>query len=91
MTHSESELDFSFAINSVSDLDSASESGSNSASIFVFFLFHICISLNKPVDGYFPHSHDRVNSYASNASIMHIFFWRIITPKVCSRCQILLL
>ena len=30
MTYSESESDFSFAINSVSDFDSASESDSNS-------------------------------------------------------------
>ena len=32
MTYSESESDFSFAINSVSDFDSASESGSESES-----------------------------------------------------------
>ena len=32
MTYSESEPEFSFAINSVSDIESASESGSNSES-----------------------------------------------------------
>ena len=55
MTYSESESDFSFAINSVSDFDSASESNSNSESDFssVFMNLDICILLNKPADGFF--------------------------------------
>ena len=84
MSYSESESGFSFAINSVSDCDSASESNFESESDFssvfmnrdicVFFLFYICIPLNKPADDFFIHSHNRINSYTSNASIMHIFF-----------------
>ena len=96
MTYSESEADFSFDINSVSDFDSASESDSNSKSdsesdfnsVFMnlgicIFSFYICIPLNKPADVFFIHSHKRINSYANNASIMHISFWRIITQNVC--------
>ena len=97
MTYSESESDFSFAINSVSDFDYPSESNSNSesksesnfSSVFmnldtlVFSLFYIYIPLNKSADGFFIHSHDRVNSHASNASILHISFWRIICQKAC--------
>ena len=97
MTYSESESDLSFAINSVPDFDSASESNSESdsksesrfqfsvyESIHLYFsLFYICIRLNNPADGFFIHSHNRINSYASNASIMHISFWYIIIQKVC--------
>ena len=45
MTYLESESDFSFAINSVSDFDSTSESGSESESDFssVFMNLDICI------------------------------------------------
>ena len=45
MSYSESESDFSFAINSVSDFDSTSESGSESESDFssVFMNLDICI------------------------------------------------
>ena len=61
MTYSESESDFSFAINSVSDFDSTSESGSESESDFssVFMNLDICIffilylPLNKPADSFF--------------------------------------
>ena len=56
-SESESEPDFSFAINSVSDFDSASESDSESDSnsafmnlASVFFLLYICILLNKLAD-----------------------------------------
>ena len=66
MTYSESESDFSFAINSVSDFESASESGSHSEpesesdfssafmnlEICIFFIL-ICILLNKPADAFF--------------------------------------
>ena len=41
--YSESELDFSFSINSVSDFVSASESGSESGSSSVFMNLDICI------------------------------------------------
>ena len=64
MTYSESESDFSFAINSVSDFDSAFESDSDSKSesdfSSVFMNLDICIffilylhPLNKPADGFF--------------------------------------
>ena len=45
MTYSESESDFSFAINSASDFDSASESDSEFESDFswVFMNLYICI------------------------------------------------
>ena len=50
MTYSESQSDFSFAVNLVSDFDSASKSDPNSGSEF-------CIFLNKPADGvYYPFS-----------------------------------
>ena len=60
MSYSESELDSNFAINSVSDFDSASESGSESESSFSvyeswhlhFFLLYICILLNKLADNF---------------------------------------
>ena len=50
---------------------------------FVFSLYYIWIPLNKPADGFFIYSDDRINSYVSNGSIMHIFFWHIYTQKVC--------
>ena len=91
MIHSESELDFSFAINSVPDFDSISNSESESesdfSSVFVnldictFFLPYIYTLLNKLADDFFINSHKRINSYASNANIIHIFFWCIITQK----------
>ena len=58
MSYSESELDSNFAINSVSDFDSASESDSECSSAFMnldifIFLFNICTLLNKPADSFF--------------------------------------
>ena len=95
MIHSESESDFNFAINLASDFNSVSNSASDSdyesdfsaafmnVDICISFIFYICIPLNKPADAFFfIYSHDRVNSYASNGSKMHIFFWRIITQIV---------
>ena len=59
MSYSESELDSNFAINSVSDFDSASESDSESDSSLAFmnldiciFLLYICTLLNKPADNF---------------------------------------
>ena len=80
-SESESEPDFSFAINSVPDFDSASESDSSSAFISLdicIFLLYICINLYLRII-FFIHSHNRINSYASNAGIVHIFFWYFIT------------
>ena len=62
MIHSESELDFNFAINLVSDFDSTSNSGSESESDFssVFMNLDICVFLpyiytllNKLADDFF--------------------------------------
>ena len=62
MFYSESELNSNFAINLMSDFDSASESDSESDSSyafinldiwFFFFLLYICILLNKPTDNLF--------------------------------------
>ena len=98
MSHSESEPDFfNFAINLASDFDSTSESKSKSKSqsrsdsesdfnsilVFVFSLLYIYTLLNKLEDDFFINIHNRINSYASNSSIMHIFFWHIITQNVC--------
>ena len=99
MFYSESllEQDSNFAINSASNFvptfsESKSESNSESESDFssVFINLEICIFspytytlLNKLADNFFINSHNRINSYASNACIMHIFFWHIITQKVC--------
>ena len=85
MIYLESGLDSNSAINSISDFDSASESDSDSDSksdsspAFMNLYTHIfllCIYtlLNKPADNFLIYSHNRINSYASNASIMHIFF-----------------
>ena len=59
MIYSESESDFSFAINPVSDFDSACESDSESDSSSVFMNLDICIFLpciytllNKLADGF---------------------------------------
>ena len=94
----ESESDFSFVINSVADFTLLLNLGItlnlalNMNLILVqrlwiytsvFSLSDICILLNKLVDGFFINFHNRINNYASNASIMHIFFWYIITQKVC--------
>ena len=97
-SESESEPDFGFAINLVSDFDSASECDSElDSSVYesmnlvqrlwiytsLFFLLCIYTLLNKPADNLFIHFHNRIKSYASNTSIMHIFFWHSITLNVC--------
>ena len=64
-----SETDSNFASNLISDFDS--DSDSNSA--------FLCILLHKLVDDFAFHSHNRVNSYAGNANVMHAFFWYFIT------------
>ena len=82
MIYSESELDSNFVVNSVSDIDSASESDSESGSslavmnldICIFFILYLHPSKLTCEWVFFIHSHNRINSYASNASIMHIFF-----------------
>ena len=86
MFYSELELSFSsFVINSLSSISkSKSESESDdSESDFhsVFINFDICVFLpyiytllNKLADDFFIKIHNRTNSHASNASIMHIFF-----------------
>ena len=84
MFYSESEPDFSnFAINSSSSKSkSKSESDDSESdfnSVFInfdirFFLPYIYTLLHKLVDDFFIKIHNRINSYASNASIMHIFF-----------------
>ena len=86
MFYSESELIFSnFFINLLSSISkSKSESESDdSESDFnsVFINFDICVFLpyiytllNKLADDFFIKIHNRINSHASNASIMHIFF-----------------
>ena len=58
MSYSESELDFSFATNSVSDFDSVSESESEYSSEFMnldiwFSLFYTYNLLNKLSDNFF--------------------------------------
>ena len=88
MFYSESEPDFSnFAINSLSNFDptfseSKSESDDSESDFnSVFINFDICVFLpyiytllNKLADDFFIKIHNRINSYASNASIMYIFF-----------------
>ena len=51
--------------------------------IFVFFSPYIYSRLNKLAHDFFIYSQNRIYSYASNASIMYIFFYHIITQKVC--------
>ena len=47
-----------------------------------FSSFHyICILLNKLVDIFF-NFHNRINTYAGFASVMHTFFWYFTTPKI---------
>ena len=88
MFYSESEPDFSnFVINSLSTFapifsESKSESDDSESDFnSVFINFDICVFLpyiytllNKLADDFFIKIHNRINSYASNASIMHIFF-----------------
>ena len=88
MSYSESEPDFSnFAINSLSTFapifsESKSESDDSESDFnSVFINLDICIFcpyiytlLNKLADDFLMKIHNRINSYTSNASIMHIFF-----------------
>ena len=82
MSYSESELDFNFAINfkyeSETEFKSESESSSEfmNLDICIFFTVYLHSTLlNKLADNFFfIHSHNRINSYGSNASIVHIFF-----------------
>ena len=91
-----SEPDFNFAINSASKFAPAfsesksksDESESDSSSVFMnleicIFIFYIYTLLNKIADDFFIYFQNRINSYASNAGIMHIFFRHITTQKVC--------
>ena len=91
MSYSESGPNSNFAINLASNFDpvfseskSESESESDFTSVFMnldiyIFLFYIYTLLNKLADDLFIISDNGINSYASNSSIRHIFFWYIIT------------
>ena len=86
MPYSESESDsnsLSVFVSIFSKSESKSDSESDFNSVFMnldicIFLPYIYTLLNKLVDDFFIYCQNRINSYASNASIMHIFFWRII-------------
>ena len=80
---------FNFAIN-YHQISSFFKSKSESESGFslAFTNLDICIFspyiytfLNKFADGFFINSHNVINTYASNATIIHILFWYIITQK----------
>ena len=81
MFYSESESDFSnFVINSLSSKSKSESDDSESDFNSVFINFDICVFLpyiytllNKLADDFLIKIHNRINSYASNASIMHIF------------------
>ena len=87
MSYSESRPDSNFAINLASNfypVFSESKSESDFTSVFMnldiyIFLFYIYTLLNKLADDLFIISDNGINSYASNSSIRHIFFWYIIT------------
>ena len=82
MFYSESETDFSnLVINSLLSKSKSESNDSESDFNSVFINFDICVFLpyiytllNKLADDFFIKIHNRINSYASNASIMHIFF-----------------
>ena len=84
MSYLESEPGSNFVINSLSTFvptfsESKSESESDFSSMFLnldicVFLPYIYTLLNKLVDDFFINIHNRINSYASNARIMHVFF-----------------
>ena len=66
---------------SESDFNLPSDSESDFSSVFMnldicIFLPYVFILLNKPGDEFFIYFQNRINSYACNASIMHIFFWQ---------------
>ena len=94
MSYSESGPDSNFAINSTSNFDpiffnlNLNLMTLNLILIqclriqtLVFFSPYIYTFLNKLLDDFFLNYHNRINSYASNAFIMHIYFWHIITQK----------
>ena len=78
MFYSESEPDFSnFVINSLlyKSKSEADDSESDFNSVFINFdvcVFYLIFTLSCGL--FFIKIHNRINSYASNASIMHIFF-----------------
>ena len=84
MFYSEAEPDFSnLVINSVLSKSKSKSESNDSESDFnsVFINFDICIFLsyiytllNKHADDFFIKIFNRISIYASNASIMHIFF-----------------
>ena len=84
-----SEPDFNFTINYhqiSSFFKSKSESEFGFSLAFTnldicIFSPHIYTFLNKFADGFFINSHNVINTYASNATIIHILFWYIITQK----------
>ena len=88
-SYSESGPDSNFSINSASNFDYSSKSNSESESDFssvfmnldicIFFILYLHSSKQTCRWFFFIYSHNRINSYVSNASIMHIFFWHIIT------------
>ena len=55
---------------SESELESESSATSINSDIFILFILYL-------------HAHDRINTYTSNTSMMHNFFWYFIAPKVC--------
>ena len=83
MLYSESEPDSNFAVNSASDFDSDSEFDSNSAFmnfvIFVFFILCLHSSKKNLQIVFLFYSHNRINSYPGNASIVFVFFCYFIT------------
>ena len=89
MTYLGSEPDFlNFVINSLSSKSVSDDSESDFSPVFMnldicVFLPYIYNLLNKLADDFFINSHNRINSYTSIASIMHISFWHIIIQKVC--------
>ena len=82
MFYSESESYFlNFVVNSLSSKSKSESNDPESDFNSVFINFDICVFLpyiytllNKLADDFFIKIHNRINSYASNVSIMHIFF-----------------
>ena len=82
MFYSESEPDFSnFVINLLSSKSKSESDDSESDFNSVFINFDICVFLpyvysllNNFADDFFIKIHNRINSYGSHSSIMHIFF-----------------
>ena len=91
MTYSESELDSIFLIHSVSDFDSDSDSDSDFESDFslavmnldICIFFILFIPRNKPADGFFLSILMTESIVTKAMQALHIYFWRIITEKVC--------